>query len=56
MGSEGRKANNTVREPGERYGDGPIEGNVALNSKFKDKKEGVKMSPKVLETWINENL
>jgi hypothetical protein len=57
MGSEGRKANNTVREPGDRYGDdGPIEGKVALKSKFKDKKEGVKMSPKVLETWINETL
>ena len=36
--------------------DGPIEGKIALQKKFKSKKEGVKMSPKVLETWINETL
>lgn len=36
--------------------DGPVEGKIALQKKFKSKKEGIKMSPKVLETWINETL
>lgn len=47
-------------------GDVPIEGSDAID-KYKDaekskrtrsasKKEGAKMSPKVLETWINETL
>jgi hypothetical protein len=54
---DGRKANNTVRDKSQdRYADGPLEGKVALKTKFKDKKEGAKMSPKVLETWINETL
>ena len=54
---DGRKANNTVRDTSnDRYGDGPVEGKQVMKTKFKDKKEGAKMSPKVLETWINETL
>jgi hypothetical protein len=40
-------------------GEGPIEGLTALNKKFSSttsKSDPVKMSPKVLETWINETL
>lgn len=39
--------------------DGPIEGSNALCRKFtskKSKNDPVKMSPKVLETWINDTL
>ena len=61
MASEGpptegrRNARNSVDVRGTNM-DGPIEGKIALQKKFKSKKEGVKMSPKVLETWINETL
>jgi hypothetical protein len=55
IGSEGRRANNTTGENStERNADGPIEGKAVMKTRFK--KEGAKMSPKVLETWINETL
>lgn len=53
--TEGRKASVGVSAR-IQDSEGPIEGKLALQKKFKSKKEGVKMSPKVLETWINETL
>ena len=61
MASEGGTGRNQSHSTRDDYQgeDGPVEGNVALKQKFRDKskkKEGVKMSPKVLETWLNETL
>ena len=63
MASEGQDA------PGHKKGNksvrlenlSPREGKVALKERFrsaskKDRESSVKMSPKVLETWINETL
>ena len=59
MASEDPRDPNSNRGDGMDGADGPIEGQVALKQKFRSasqKKKGVQMNPKVLETWLNETL
>ena len=60
MASEGRRNNSTtVRDGSPGRGEGIKEGKVAVKKKLRGSSKpsgGVNMSPKVLETWINETL
>ena len=65
MASEGRRNNSTTVRGGSQAidsarGEGAKEGKVVVKSKLRGSSKpaggGLNMSPKVLETWINETL